>query len=301
MRSGSGVKPWFVLLALCVALAIKGCSFANITSTNNPQPLVAALPAPKLPDWIEQISPIGDAATTAQIRIRFKEPIIPLENLENESQELLKKFEVVPPLPGTFRFLTPRMVGFQGDQAIPKATRVQVTLKAGLADLKNHRLDQDLAWTFNTEAIKLSNLPGMSVPGDAAEAARPLDLKPVLKFTSNVELNLASLKERVKLIPANEPKANKGVTLNAALEKSEEQSKESYPETPDAQFDPSARDWIYTLEPQQALAKATRYRLAITPGLAAAKGNLASESAFASQVETYAPLAFQKLNYYGQP
>ncbi|MBD2037584.1 alpha-2-macroglobulin family protein [Leptolyngbya sp. FACHB-321] len=302
MRSGSGVKPWFVLLALCVALTIKGCSFANITSNTSPQPLVAALPVPKLPDWIEQISPLGDAATTAQIRIRFKEPIIPLENLENGSQELLKKFEVVPPLPGTFRFLTPRMVGFQGDQAIPKATRVQVKLKAGLADLKNHRLDQDLAWTFNTEAIKLSNLPGMSVPGEAAEAARPLDLKPVLKFTSNVELNLASLKERVKLVPANEPKANKGVTMNAALEKSEEQSKEQYPEsTPDAQFDPSARDWIYTLEPQQALAKATRYRLEITPGLAAAKGNLASESMFASQVETYAPLAFQKLNYYGQP
>ena len=48
------------------------------------------------------------------------------------------------------------MVCFQAESALPKALRVQVTLKAGLADLKNHRLEQDLAWTFNTEAIKLS-------------------------------------------------------------------------------------------------------------------------------------------------
>ena len=202
MRS-SGMKPWFVLLALCVALAIKGCSIANIASGASPQPSVAAIAVPKLPDWIEQISPIGDAATTAQIRIRFKESIIPIESLESkEPQELLKKFAIVPPLPGQFRFLTPRMVGFQGDQAIPKATRVQVTLKAGLADLKQHRLEQDFVWTFNTEPIKLTDLPGMPPPDASAnDTPAPLDIKPVLKFTSNVELDLASLKEHVLLAP----------------------------------------------------------------------------------------------------
>ena len=88
-----------------------------------------------------------------------------------------------------------------------------------------------------------------------------------------------------------------------ALEKSEAKTQERDPETktPEEQFDPSARDWIYTLEPQQALAKATRYRLQISPGLKSANGNLASENTFASKVETYSPLAFQKLNNYGQP
>ncbi|MBW4583585.1 MAG: alpha-2-macroglobulin family protein [Tildeniella nuda ZEHNDER 1965/U140] len=302
MRSGSGMKPWFVLLALCVALAIKGCSFANITPTANPQPSVAALATPKLPDWIEQISPLEEAATTAQIRIRFKEPLIPIDRLESkEPQDLLKKFEVVPPLPGQFRFLTPHMVGFQGDQAMPKATRVQVTLKAGLADLKQHRLEQDFAWTFNTEPIKLTNFPGTPTAGmPGSETVEPLDVKPVLKFTSNVELDAASLKEHVQLIPGKETNS---VALNVALEKSEEKTKEQYPEepSPTERFDPAARDWIYTIEPQQPLSKATRYRLNVTPGLMSAKGNLASESVFASQVETYSPLAFQKLSYYGQP
>ncbi|PSB25773.1 alpha-2-macroglobulin family protein [Stenomitos frigidus] len=302
MRNGGGIKPWFVLLALCVALAIKGCSVANITSTSNPQPSVAALAAPKLPDWIEQISPTGEAATTAQIRIRFKAPLIPVESLESKDQQaLLQKFALVPPLPGQWRFLTPRMVGFQGDQAIPKATRVQVTLKAGLADLHQHRLDQDLTWTFNTEPIKLTNLPGTPASGTpGSEAGEPLDIKPVLKFNSNVELDLASLKEHVQLVPGNE---KNGVALNVALEKSEETPKEQYPETklPTEQFDPSVRDWFYTIEPQQPLSKATRYQLNVTPGLAPAKGNMPSEGVFTSQVETYSPLAFQKLGSYGQP
>ncbi len=302
MKSSNGMKPWFVLLALCVALAIKGCSVANITPTTNPQPSVAALAAPKLPDWIEQISPTGEAATTAQIRIRFKEPLLPVESLESkEPQDVLKQFELVPPLPGQWRFLTPRMVGFQGDRAIPKATRIKVTLKAGLADLRQHRLEQDFAWTFNTEPIKLTALPGTPAAGTAqGEAVEPLDVKPVLKFTSNVELDLTSLKEHVQLASGND---KNGVGLNVALERSEEKARDQYPEekAPTEQFDPSVRDWFYTLEPQQPLAKATRYRLDITPGLASAKGNLANESVFASQVETYSPLAFQKLSYYGQP
>src|SRR5579883_85581 len=303
MRIGDRtVKFWFVLLALVVTFTIKGCSIANIAPNLNPQPSVAAIPTPKLPDWIDQISPTGEAATTAQIRIRFKEPLIPLENLErSEPQDLLKKFELVPPLPGQFRFLTPRMVGFQGDQAIPKATRVQVTLKAGLADLKQHRLDQDFSWTFNTEPIKLTDLPGTPAAGTPdGDAPKPLDIKPILKFTSNVELDPASLKDHVQLIPGND-KNSVGVTV--ALEKSEERSPDRDPDdkSPAEQFDPSARDWIYTITPQQDLAKATRYRLQVSPGLAPAKGNLPSESMFASQVETYAPLAFQKLTRYGQP
>ena len=70
---------------------------------------------------------------------------------------------------------------------------------------------------------------------------------------------------------------------------------------PTEQFDPAVRDWFYTIEPHQSLSKATRYRLDITPGLAPAKGNLSSEGVFTSQVETYSPLAFQKLGAYGQP
>ncbi|WP_341824992.1 Ig-like domain-containing protein, partial [Escherichia coli] len=144
---------------------------ANL-SGNEPLPTVSALPNPQLPDWIEQISPIGETEVRSQIRIRFKDALIPVESIDSPNQQqILEKIAIFPPLKGQFRFLTPRMVGFQTESALPKATRLQVTLKAGLADLKNHRLDKDLAWTFNTEAIKLTNLPGMTDSGEVEPIA----------------------------------------------------------------------------------------------------------------------------------
>lgn len=291
------LRVQWVALFLLSLLAVVACSTATIKSGKAPLPYVEALPLPKLPDWIEQISPTGEAAPLAQIRIRFKEPLIPLESLDSPNQQdLLKKFELVPPLPGQFRFLTPKMVGFQADQAIPKATRVRVTLKAGLADLKNHRLAQDLAWTFNTEAIKLTDLPGVPVGKPNPEnPPEPIALQPSLKFTSNVELDLNSLKDHVQFIPTN----GKGIAAQATLEK-QEAVPQSEP-SPSEQFDPTNQTWIYNLAPQQALAKATPYRLEFSPGLRPAGGNLPSEAPFVTQVETYGPLAFQGLGYVGQP
>ena len=152
-------KIFKFLVIFTLVFGMTNCHFIGIRSDNGKLPTVESLITPKLPDWIEQISPLGNAKPTSQIRIRFKQALIPVESLDSpQQQNLLTKFAIWPPLPGQFRFLTPRMVGFQADKAIPKATRVKVTLKAGLADLKNHRLNQDLAWTFNTESIQITNL-----------------------------------------------------------------------------------------------------------------------------------------------
>jgi alpha-2-macroglobulin len=281
-----------MLLGLLVALGLISCNTISGLKTAAPLPFVATLPTPQLPDWIEQISPTGAATPLTQIRIRFKDPLIPVENLENPAQQqILKQFELTPALPGQFRFLTPRMVGFQADQAIPKATRVRVTLKAGLADLNQHRLSQDLAWTFNTEAIKLTDLPGTKREWE--REAKPISLKPTLSFTANQELDLGSLQEQVALLP---PGQQQGVPLTVAL-KENKASQEDESETPREQFDPSARNWIYTLTPQQELSKATTYQLKVSPGLRPAQGNLPSETAFSSSVTTYAPLSFQQLEY----
>ncbi|WP_041555107.1 alpha-2-macroglobulin family protein [Nostoc sp. PCC 7524] len=281
------------LLICTLTLGIAGCNFISI-STKQQLPTVTPLTPPNLPDWIEQISPIGNAKPLNQIRIRFKEALIPVEQLDSpEQQNLLQKFALWPPLPGQFRFLTPRMVGFQPEQALPQATRLQVTLKAGLADLKNHRLDKDLAWTFNTEPIQLTNLPGVN-PVEPAEI-QPVDLQPKLQFTSNTELNLASVQEHLKLIPQGK---NKGVNFKVALAKSE-QPKES--EDPLENFDPSAHNWVYDLFPQQRLDKGTNYRLIFSPGILPATGNLPTEKEFVSKLATYSPLAFKQINFYGQP
>jgi alpha-2-macroglobulin len=282
------------LLTLTLMLGIAGCNFFGIGSGKEQLPTVAPLTPPKLPDWIEQISPIGDAKPLNQIRIRFKEALIPVERLDSTEQEnLLQKFELLPPLPGRFRFLTPRMVGFQADKALPQATRFKVTLKSGLADLKNHRLNQDLAWTFNTESIKLTNLPGVN-PMEKAEE-QPIDLQPKLQFTSNVELDVNSVQKHLQLIPEGK---TEGVGFKVELVK-EDKPQEN--EDPLEKFDPSQRNWIYQLIPQQTLAQATRYRLNFAPGIRPAYGNLPSEKEFASKLSTYSPLAFQKINFYGQP
>lgn len=287
------------LFVLALVLGMTGCGIVNIFSGNEPLPQVSPIATPQLPDWIEQISPTGEAEPLSQIIIRFKDPLIPVESLDSpDQQRLLQKFEILPPLPGQFRFLTPRMVGFQADKALPKATRVKVTLKSGLADLKNHKLDRDLAWTFNTETIQLSNLPGTPLPvNKKAEVpeSEPIDLKPTLKFTSNVELDLPSIQEHLLLIPEGQ---KTGMRLKVALDK-EENIPSEY-QQPQENFDPSARNWTYSLIPEQTLAKATRYRLEFSPGLRPAKGNLPSETPFTNELTTYSPLTFKKLQFYGQ-
>ncbi|MBD2603457.1 alpha-2-macroglobulin family protein [Scytonema hofmannii FACHB-248] len=282
------------LLILAFVLGITGCNLIGITPGKEQLPEVSALTPPNLPDWIEQISPLGDAKPLQQIRIRFKQALIPLESLDNPEQEsLLQKFELTPNLPGHFRFLTPRMVGFQAEKALPKATRFKVTLKAGLADLKKHRLEQDLAWTFNTELINLSNLPGVN-PIQKVEA-ESIDLKEKLQFTSNVKLNLASVKKHLQLIPEGK---KEGIRFKVDLAKEEKVSEN---EEPLEKFDPSARNWVYNLIPQQNLEKATRYRLQFSPGVRPADGNLLSEKEFVSKLTTYSPLTFQGIKFYGQP
>ncbi|WP_373526095.1 alpha-2-macroglobulin [Nostoc sp.] len=276
-------------------LGMAGCNLLGINSAKEQLPTVSSLTPPKLPDWIEQISPIGDAKSLNQIRIRFKEALIPVESLDNpEQQKLLQKLALSPPLPGQFRFLTPRMVGFQADKALPIATRFQVTLQAGLADLKNHRLDKDLPWTFNTESINLTNLPGVN-PVEKADI-EPIDLQTKLQFTSNVELDLASVQEHLQLIPEGQ---NKGTGFKVEFNKEEKLLKNE--EDPLEKFDPSARNWIYNLIPQQNLEKSTSYRLVFSPGIRPAYGNLPTEKEFVTKLATYSPLAFQKINFYGQP
>lgn len=288
-------KKWIrPILLLILTLVVTTCGVANKSSKIEPLPSVAPLITPQLVDWIEEISPTGKAEPLNQIRIRFKEALIPVESLDSsEQQDKLKLFEIKPAIPGQFRFLTPRMVGFQPEQALPKATRIQIAIKAGLTDLKNHRLDRDLSWTFNTEPIQLSNLP-TSKPENSE--FQPIDIKPTLKFTSNVELDLASVQQHLKLMPEGQTTT---VPVKVELEKAEVKSEDK--ENPEENFDPSVRPFKYTIVPQQTLEKATQYRLQFDSGLLPLRGNLPSETPFVSQVETYSPLAFKAIKFFGQP
>jgi uncharacterized protein YfaS (alpha-2-macroglobulin family) len=289
-------KIWKRLILIFLFIAtLAGCRFLSLTPTTEaPLPTVSALPVPQLPDWIEQIGPTGEVTSQSQIQVIFKDPLIPVERLDSPQQrQLLDQFEITPQLPGQFRFLTPRMVGFQSDRALPLATRIQVKLKQGLSDLENHNLDQDLAWTFNTDSIELTNLPGTEEnPGSENN---PVGLTPELTFNSNVELDLDSLAQHVKLVSQA---SNQAVPVKVELTKNQFNSDSLPPRT---QFDPSNHIWQYTITPTQNLQKSTKYTLEITPGLHPKRGNLDSQFIISSQIKTFDSLQFETLELYGQP
>ncbi|PSB03983.1 alpha-2-macroglobulin family protein [Merismopedia glauca] len=281
------------ILVFILLFNTTGCSTLKV-SEKEQLPVVSELVKPKLPDWIEEITPTGIADPLAQIRIRFKEALIPVEKLDTpQQQQLLQLFEVIPPIPGAFRFLTPRMVGFQADKALPKATRLQVTLKSGLGDLKNHRLDRDLPWTFNTETIKLTNL-------SKTEKDTPnfWDLNSPLEFTSNVELDLDSVLKQVRLTPVGK---GESVPVKVSLKPEENTGNVEEEEAPAEKFDPTSRDWTYLIAPQRTLEKATNYKLELSSGVRPVLGNIVSDRSFSSQVSTYSALQFKKIEFYGQP
>ena len=283
------------LISFVLTLLLATCNRPDALRTQEqsapppePLPAVAELPDPELPDWIEQISPTGEAETLAQIRIRFAEPLVAVESLESPARKsTLEKFEIFPPIPGEFRFLTPRMVGFQADRAIPKATRMRVTLKSGLQDLSGHALDQDIAWTFTTEPIKITDLPGTDRRRGSAD--NPIDLEPVLDFHSNVQLDLASLEQHLQLSTENKETVIPVRVVEAENENEYLSAREK--------FDPSLRPRQYHVTPNRPLNKATQYFLSISPGLQPAGGNLPTANSIDSLINTYSPLSFEGLEF----
>ncbi len=289
MLSWSGTTgfrwPLGCCLALCVALA--GCQ-----RTLMPAPLAAVspLPAPALPNWIADYGPQGEADTLAQIRVIFKEPLIPLEQLESPSESAkLKYFRIEPRIAGHFRFLTPRMVGFQADQAIPRASRFKVVVTSGLTDLKNDRLAKDFAWTFTSAAIDFKDLPGEQTDEDLT----PLERTPTLKVTANTQVDTGSLAENTALVAK---KDNASTAVTATLEKTATPPPQS---NAAESFDPSLRNYIYDIKPVRALESGADYALVISPGVHPASGNLGSTKTFRGSFKTYGPLALMNVGTTG--
>ena len=251
------------IFLLSLISGVAGCAHPQA-----PLPAVATVPAPSLPSWIAEISPQGGADPLSQIRVIFKQPLIPVESIESsDAQAALTKFSLVPSLPGHFRFLTPRMVGFQADAAIPLATRVQVKIAAGLSDLKGDRLDHDVLWTLQTASVTLTELPGTDDNGALMDNPDPSVVRPKLHVRSNTELDIDSLRSHTAFAPEQG-----GAAIPVDIERDT-----SSPAPSDcggcdsgdsgAAFDPSQGNWVYTIAPSADLAKGTRFSLVFSPGI----------------------------------
>jgi hypothetical protein len=220
---------------------------------------VAPLARPALPSWIASVSPTKSAQNLAQIRVIFNKPIVPLEAMTSaQTGDVLSHFSIAPNLAGHFTVLTPRMVGFVAERSLPIGSRVRVTLSAGLKDTAGDQLAEDLAWTFATDALTVSDLPQIKTP-DIEETAAPVALDPALKITTNAAVDMSSLQQHTTLQGGGD---QVGVTVSV------EATPTPYPGS-NAQelFDPSIDTWRYTLHPVHALQHATTYTLQIAPGV----------------------------------
>ncbi len=276
MRRSSFALAFSVAAASAVACAPQGPSASKLAA-------VEALPSPSLPPWIASISPTRPAETLAQIRVIFAKPVAPVTALSGAGpQDVLSHVSIDPALRGHFALLTPRMIGFVADQALPIGTRVRVTLGAGLHDLAGDALQRDVAWTFETKPLEFSNLPQTKAADDESTPA-PVGLRPNLDVTANAAVDPPSLASRAALVGGGE-----SVPLIATLQT----QPTPFPGS-NAQelFDPSLDAWVYRLRPARDLKRGTEYALRIDPGVAPAYGNLATQRSFDGAIRTYAQLA----------
>ena len=278
------------LLVACAALALAGCHSGNAPAALEP---VAPAPATTPLGPILSFAPSGSVDSLAQIRVIFREDLIPLEKLESPDEAaVLAHFSIAPALPGHFRLLTPRMIGFQADAALPLATRVRVTIAKGLFDLHGRMLASDFTWSFHTAEIALTDLP---LQDDAKTAPDPGPLAPKIRLASNAALDVQSLVAHGSLVPDNNgPAVGLRIPPNATPS-----SSPSPP--PDQAFDPSQQAFSYVLVPAQTLAKGTNYRIVFQPGIAPARGNLASSALFYGRLRTYGPLSYDGLTQSQSP
>lgn len=289
MRSYALVLGSFVLAASATSCANPGKPGGGTT----PYPAVSPLAAGVLPNWIVEISPKGTAQAGAQVRVRFKNDVIPLDVLESpDRQAALAHFSLTPTLPGRFLFLTPRMAGFEADAPIPNATRVRVTVSAGLADLKGNTLSSDVSWTFQTQPIALSGLPGSDVSGESLE---PVGLRPSFSLWANTELDENSLVAHTALLDDSNPKAT---PVDVSLVRNASPS----PTHPgDASGANQEQSYYYAFRPNGDLAGAKTYRIVVGSGVAPLHGNLPTKSSAQGKLRTYGPLAFNGVSASGGP
>ena len=273
------------LYSLLVAVAIAAVASCTGGAPSVPRlSAVAALPKPSLPPWIASISPTQTAQTLSQIRVIFAKPVTPVAALSGQGpRDVLDRVSVEPELAGHFIVLTPRMIGFVAERALPIGTRVRVTLAAGLRDLAGDALQRDLAWTFETQALSFSSLPQLGAGDDEATPA-PVDLRPKLQVAGNAAVDVASLAAHAELEGTDGSTTGVTAVLEATPSPSPGDNAQEL-------YDPSLGDWVYDLRPTTELRRSTTYHLAIAPGVEPLYGNLATTQRFVGGVRTYDPLA----------
>ncbi|HEV3153257.1 MAG TPA: Ig-like domain-containing protein [Candidatus Baltobacteraceae bacterium] len=255
----------FGIAVIAVMAAVAGCG----RPTSQPAPLatVAPLPAPAVPPWISQIAPVGKVKNASQIRVIFASPVLPVEEIGSPHEDaVLSHFHIAPAISGAFIVLTPRMIGFQSDASLPPASRIRVTLTAGLRDLRGNVLNRDLSWTFSTTPLEIA------LPDDFQTPATAVGLRPVIPVQANAAVDPDELARHAEF------RKSDGTSVDVRVQ---------------ARATPSDEPGnIYDVTPEEDLDKAASYRFIVDSGVMPLGGNTGSSSSLSVDLRTYAPLAF---------
>jgi hypothetical protein len=249
-----------------------------------------------LPAWFASISPRGEAKDGAQIRIRFKSDLVPVEALESpDRQSALAHFRLEPALPGRFIVLTPRMIAFQADAPLPHAARINVVVSAGLADRAGHTLAADYAWSFTTEPLTFANLPGADESDPAKLPAQ--SRSPRFGIDASDAVDTGSLVAHTHLVDAQD--ASKSVAVELAPSPAPDASASPSPAATSDASGPATGDTgaHYDLVPVTGLAGDSTYRVVVERGVMPLAGNVPSGTAYEGKLRTYGPLQFTGVTF----
>ena len=260
-------RRWFSATSLALLLITSRPEIARSGDMPPPPdvlaPAVVALPPPHIPEWIKEISPVGGAANSVQVRIGFSDPLV--ANVWNDDPSraaVLRMFHIYPQPQGHFRFVTPRLVTFESFTALPDATRYRVTIDAGLRDQTGHVLSMPLAWTFETSPVRFGTHLGPEVR----------DLTPAFYVHHAPYLDPSSVAGRLSLTSAGDR-----VPLTMSVS--------------DRRWE-AADSWT---NPQRPLLPGTTYTFVASPGVRTKYGNVESPGQIVGTVTTRAPLKLLRI------
>ncbi|HEY5933856.1 MAG TPA: alpha-2-macroglobulin family protein, partial [Kofleriaceae bacterium] len=158
-----------------------------------------------------QILPVGEIARESEIRVRFAEPMVPVQSV---GPPVTIPIAIAPKLAGKWRWIDTRVAEFTAaNPRLPQATEVTVTVPAGMKAVSGNTLAAAAIGKFSTPPVELSGTYPETVRPDSPIVIKldqdvdPAKLAPFLSISGprkkRIELRTITLAEALPLWKRN--------------------------------------------------------------------------------------------------
>ena len=103
---------------------------------------------------LDSYYPIEGQGLNFEIVFTFNDPIVALENLDQQKNRLRLIF--TPPIQGTYKWKGTDTLAFR-PTSVPDATEIKVTVPAGVVSINDKVLNEPFSWTFQTKRPRLDS------------------------------------------------------------------------------------------------------------------------------------------------